>query len=1785
MTTARERVQSLDARLRELEQRFDNGFLNPEILPQLADNVSTDIVQQPRVAESSHGELNMNTRNAQETYAVPNAAMGQTPVLSTVLDPAASAVDAITAPSANQAHKLPRNNVYSTSTVHLPSAEPASSSQLGAAASEVAAPRLVGAQAVLTTANQSAATVSSLPPLPPPARPNTFTEVPLRLYRHGLPHRDLGPPQSVWEAHKNAAVVALADRVQQLERELQQQQQQGKYQPDPALPGSGQRMPEAAAAVMQPPPVDLLPVPRTVLGNTSHAHVAAFDGIHAGGAQPAPVMYYPPPPLSHPMTADAALVRLQSAQGSRGHARALAASVTASAAATVPSVMMRNRRNENAQPRRGDEAGGRDSSVTGTVSAGVGGEGGTTTSSVGVSAPLGRASAAASAAASVHMVALREARPIQPAGPYPMVAAALAMGTPGTGGSTWEQAKMRALMSLEQQRDALRAQLEEFQDQEDRHRRELEELRQKHQQDLKDAAGLTGRKLDRLMRSAWVAYSRRLVALRTSRALHAWRRITTRNRRLAWAATVWRQKDLGAAFAEWHFLVLINRHERQARRRAQARYHRTMFLAWAAAAQERRRLRRLEHRVLLARRRWLLAAWMQRVGELQTKQRRYHGAKAHRLTVLLRNGWRGLAGTVTQSRVAEMELRRRLARTAVVTAFKTWAAQAQLGRRLDALHRRAVLRTVLRSWAGLAIRMSVLRRKLGALQKSWRRRRQAIQMAAWADAAHRMALLGAAGRALETATRQQLMAHALTALRLAPREREWGHRRGVLALRAWRGFMRRTIRNRRVVAARRLARSQATLTAVFDAWRVLGKARSVKLHLREIHRLQELEPMYAQQMELVRQDRAAVQGHVRAVMEELNLLRAELLRGFVTSSEGGLLGVPLRWRSLPPDLGQWQPPPRCRHSTFYLRALQLLHAPAPGAASQPLPVSSTMRAPFASDTGGCVGATLDNTFGFGMGQGTYQRTALRQLRGTVAVEGHHAEVEAVIPGMAGVLVVFGGVNEDEWFRDVHILELSYSEGGNARYHWHQVEVDPEPESEGGALAATPPGTRAEGATDGSAPRGGLASSRLPLPTRRDHAACVISPNQFVVVGGFDGTSEVMDINVVTVRAKEGNVGWAATVRTVVPRNRTPPGRSHHTVTAHESGRSLYVFGGYTSSRGTLGELWAFHMDHLEWWHPNTTGDQPQPRRNHVAAMVGGRLYVHGGFSGMECLGDTWALDLQAWHWERLCTSGSTPSPRRGHAAEVVDDRYLVVHGGYDGASDLAGGAVLDTATGTWRDLSAAGGPQDMPTARAYHTLTLVGHVMVALGGSGPMGPLMDMHLLESPPLVAGLAQQYRLMAMAAQLSATQAGMADMKAALEVTRHRAEISEHQLQVLRDGSTDLVTRHNAALADIDRLKARLAAESVRVVAAETATAEAQLSLATAERRLRRTREGGKEVAAHAQDMHDTVCDLREEVARLRSQLLSTIQQQTREASQAMATASERQLLQQQLAGAHQEAALLRGMLATAETEFRAALDRQRAAAEAELAAAAEHAKQLVGAAAAAAGGAAAAGTSTEMDLVVLHQLATATARAEAAELRLHAMERDHGGLQADLANMKRQLQQQRQAREAAEERATAAMQHMHTSEMRYQIQLEDLQRQLADAQRERWRQDLQLLPPRKRAARQQDDEPQRTAEPAHVAVPAPTPPTEPGESTEGNRDCGDSDLEEAEQLLRSARPPLQEPTERSTTTARASALLDSTDPSAAFTVQYVEKPVLEDPTLDVLPEVARLLQLQRHLLGQG
>ena len=43
--------------------------------------------------------------------------------------------------------------------------------------------------------------------------------------------------------------------------------------------------------------------------------------------------------------------------------------------------------------------------------------------------------------------------------------------------------------------------------------------------------------------------------------------------------------------------------------------------------------------------------------------------------------------------------------------------------------------------------------------------------------------------------------------------------------------------------------------------------------------------------------------------------------------------------------------------------------------------------------------------------------------------------------------------------------------------------------------------------------------------------------------------------------------------------------------------------------------------------PSTSGRPPSPRQGHTCAVVGNRLFVHGGMAGSDIFGDLYVLDL------------------------------------------------------------------------------------------------------------------------------------------------------------------------------------------------------------------------------------------------------------------------------------------------------------------------------------------------------------------------------------------------------------------------------------------------------------------------------------------------------------------------------------------------------------------------------
>lgn len=166
------------------------------------------------------------------------------------------------------------------------------------------------------------------------------------------------------------------------------------------------------------------------------------------------------------------------------------------------------------------------------------------------------------------------------------------------------------------------------------------------------------------------------------------------------------------------------------------------------------------------------------------------------------------------------------------------------------------------------------------------------------------------------------------------------------------------------------------------------------------------------------------------------------------------------------------------------------------------------------------------------------------------------------------------------------------------------------------------------------------------------------------------------------------------------------------------------------------------------------------------------------------------------------------------------------------------------------------------------------------------------------------------------------------------------------------------------------------------------------------------------------------------------------------------------------------------------------------------------------------------------------------------------------------------------------------------------MEGLQRQLLSATRQRWREDLGLEggaagddPHASRPAKRQHQQ-QHTPAHEHAAAGArPAPPSASGE--EEAQGDGQEGRREAEELLLRARAPDEvqvdeQPKRHEQAGAWVSVgvgdgdggeVADPYGRDPAFVVQHVERLVVEDPALGVLPEVARLLELQRRLMGRG
>lgn len=93
----------------------------------------------------------------------------------------------------------------------------------------------------------------------------------------------------------------------------------------------------------------------------------------------------------------------------------------------------------------------------------------------------------------------------------------------------------------------------------------------------------------------------------------------------------------------------------------------------------------------------------------------------------------------------------------------------------------------------------------------------------------------------------------------------------------------------------------------------------------------------------------------------------------------------------------------------------------------------------------------------------------------------------------------------------------------------------------------------------------------------------------------------------------------------------------------------------------------------------------------------------------------------------------------------------------------------------------AGPAAAWPVPRALHTLTQMGCRFVLVGGSGPLGPLGDVHLLQDPAVQRGVQLQQRLLSSQQLTTAMQLKCADLQAHVQCSKLQVEQLQQRLEV--------------------------------------------------------------------------------------------------------------------------------------------------------------------------------------------------------------------------------------------------------------------------------------------------------------------------------------------------------------------------------------------------------------------
>ncbi len=136
---------------------------------------------------------------------------------------------------------------------------------------------------------------------------------------------------------------------------------------------------------------------------------------------------------------------------------------------------------------------------------------------------------------------------------------------------------------------------------------------------------------------------------------------------------------------------------------------------------------------------------------------------------------------------------------------------------------------------------------------------------------------------------------------------------------------------------------------------------------------------------------------------------------------------------------------------------------------------------------------------------------------------------------------------------------------------------------------------------------------------------------------------------------------------------------------------IYVIGGdsgkWSPSGGLVNSVEVFDPSTNSWSTPQTKGTFIN-RHWHTSEVVGGKIYVIGGYGDTSILGAIQVFDPTTDEWQTPSTSG-TFTARYGLGSGVIDGKIFAL-GGADKDSNIGIVQVFDPMTSTWSTLETTG---------------------------------------------------------------------------------------------------------------------------------------------------------------------------------------------------------------------------------------------------------------------------------------------------------------------------------------------------------------------------------------------------------------------------------------------------------------------------------------------------------------